>query len=82
VQAAVTKLAPNYIPLARQANWAAIAATHMGPGQATVTSFPILFGPHHASYQTDWSGPTAKTPEGEVVRGGQRLGDEPTGNVD
>ncbi len=53
VDAAVTKAAPNYIPMARQANWKAIAATHVGPGRATKTTFPMLIGPYHPGYRSD-----------------------------
>lgn len=41
VNAAVTKAAPNYMPLARQANWNALQK----PGQG------IPAGPHHSEYQ-------------------------------
>lgn len=55
VQAAVTKAMPNYIPLARQANWKAVAASHVGPGQPTEVSYPMLMGPFHPRYKEDWT---------------------------
>jgi hypothetical protein len=45
INAAVTKAAPNYMPLARQANGKALA--YPGPG------FPS--GPHHPEHGKDWS---------------------------
>ncbi len=47
INAAVTKASPNYMPLARQANWKAL--TYPGPG------FPS--GPHHPEHGRDWSTP-------------------------
>jgi hypothetical protein len=52
VNAAVAKAAPNYMPLARQANGRALA--YPGPG------FPA--GPHHPDHGKDWS-----PPEGSVA---------------
>jgi hypothetical protein len=55
-QAAATKAAPNYIPLARQANWAAISARNVGPGDpGMLLGNPMLFGPHHPLYRSDWT---------------------------
>lgn len=54
-QAAATKAAPNYIPLARQANWAAISARNIGPGApGMLLGDPMLYGPHHPLYRSDW----------------------------
>jgi hypothetical protein len=47
INAAVTRAAPNYMPLARQANAKALA--YPGPG------FPA--GPHHPLHGNDWSPP-------------------------
>ncbi len=47
VNAALTKAAPNYMPLARQAN--GMAFRYPGPG------FPS--GPYHPQYMNDWSPP-------------------------
>jgi hypothetical protein len=66
-QAAITKAMPNYMPLARQANWKAVAATHVGPGQSTVMSHPMLMGPFHPRYQQDWVEPTPKAQEDEAA---------------
>lgn len=52
INAAVTKAAPNYMPLAHQANARALA--YPGPG------FPS--GPHHPSHGKDWT-----PPEGTAV---------------
>jgi hypothetical protein len=60
VEAAVTKAAPNYMPLARQANWKAIAGIHEGPGQPTKGGFPMLIGPYHPGYRTDRQGVPAQ----------------------
>ncbi len=56
IQAAATKLAPNYVPLARQANWQAIAAvdTETGQDMRLQGLHPFLFGPRHPLYKTDW----------------------------
>ena len=61
VEAAITKAKPSYMPLARQANWMAIAATHVGPGQPQMKGFPILIGPYHPLYGSDRVGVPAKT---------------------
>jgi len=63
IQAAATKLAPNYTPLARQANWQAIAATNLQNGQdmRNLGLNPFLFGPYHPSYKTDWNPQQAST---------------------
>lgn len=53
VEAAITKAKPNYMPLARQANWMAIAATNVGPGQPKVKCFPVLIGPYNPNYGSD-----------------------------
>jgi hypothetical protein len=54
IQAAATKALPNYIPLARQANWKTIANVNTGPGQAQTFTYPILMGPYHKLYKSDW----------------------------
>ena len=65
VQAAATKAKPNYIPLARQANWAAVSAVHAGQGQPNMPlANPMIFGPHHQLYRTDWEKGTAKPAPG------------------
>ena len=53
VEAAITKATPSYMPLARQANWMVIAATHVGPGQPKMKCSPILIGPYHPLYGSD-----------------------------
>ena len=53
VEAAVTKAKPNYVPLARQANWMAICAKNVGPGRPEIKCFPMLIGPYHPSYGAD-----------------------------
>lgn len=60
VEAAVTKAVPNYMPLARQANWKAIAGVHAGPGQPTKGGFPMLIGPYHPRYRSDRQGVPAQ----------------------
>ena len=50
VTAAVTKAAPNYMPLARQANGSVAAGT---AGGSFVIHHPLLPGPHHAAYGQD-----------------------------
>ena len=54
VQAAATKALPNYIPLARQANWKTIANVNLGLGQAETFTHPLLIGPYHNLYKSDW----------------------------
>ena len=61
VEAAITKAKPSYIPLARQANWMAISAKHVGPGQPTVKCFPMLIGPYNPLYGSDRVAVPAKT---------------------
>jgi len=52
VQAAATKAAPNYIPLARQANWSvATGRTPENPG--FIIANPLLIGPLHPGYEED-----------------------------
>ncbi len=53
VEAAITKAKPNYVPLARQANWLAICDTNVGPGQPKIKCFPVLFGPYNPNYGSD-----------------------------
>jgi hypothetical protein len=53
-QAAATKGLPNYIPLARQANWKTIANVNLGQGQAKTFTYPLLIGPYHNRYKSDW----------------------------
>lgn len=60
VEAAITKAKPSYIPLARQANWLAIASTNVGPGQPKVKCFPMLIGPYSPNYGTDRQAVPAK----------------------
>jgi len=60
VEAAITKAKPNYVPLARQANWLAICDTNVGPGQPKIKCFPMLFGPYSPNYGIDRQAVPAK----------------------
>jgi hypothetical protein len=62
VQAAVTKAKPNYMPLARQANWAAFTSKHVGSGQPSQYGYPVLMGPYHPRYGEDRVGIAVATP--------------------
>jgi len=74
VEAAITKAKPSYLPLARQANWMAISAKHVGPGQPTVRCFPMLIGPYHPLYGSDRVGVAAQTASpGKPVTGAEGL---------
>jgi hypothetical protein len=82
IQAAATKIAPNYIPLARQANWQAIAAvdTQTGQPMRNMGLHPFLYGPRHPLYKSDWqpqegkaaTGSSAAEPRGGARRRGSR----------
>ena len=61
VQAAATKALPNYIPLARQANWKTLANVNLGQGQAQTYTYPLLIGPYHKLYKSDWVVETSDT---------------------
>lgn len=63
-QAAATKAAPNYVPLARQSNWAVVSAINAGQGSVDMPlANPLLFGPYHPLYRSDWvSGVAAPNP--------------------
>jgi hypothetical protein len=52
VQAAATKAAPNYIPLARQANQSIATGKNAANPGFTISS-PLLPGPYHPSYASD-----------------------------
>jgi hypothetical protein len=70
VQAAATKAMPNYIPLARQANWAAVSAVHVGQGQRSMMlANPMIYGPYHELYRSDWgTGEAAPTPPAQAEK--------------